>query len=68
MSYFNLKLTFYSNGETCACCQMPSSLYFYKTYEFTPKKASLFSSKLKPDGREFIALRLETLPVAIKKK
>ncbi len=58
MSYFNLKETFYSNGELCACREIPSSLFFYKTYEFTPKFASFFSSKLKADGREFYCIKI----------
>lgn len=68
MSYFNLKLSFYSNGETCACCQIPSSLYFYKTYEFTPKRASIFSSKLKPDGREFYSIEVRDVTSGYKKE
>lgn len=70
MSYFNfnLKLSFYSNGETCACCHIPSSLYFYKTYEFTPKRASIFSSKLKPDGREFYSIEVRDVTSGYKKE
>ncbi len=58
MSYFNLRETFYYSGETCATREMPSSLFFYKTYEFVPKRANIFSSKLRPDGREYYCIEI----------
>lgn len=58
MSYFNLKQSFYYGGETCACRIIPSSLFFYKTCEFSPKRANMFSSKLKSDGREYYCVEI----------
>ncbi len=56
MSFFNLRETFYSCGETCATREIPSSFFFYKTSPFKPKRASIFSSKLKPEGREYFCI------------
>lgn len=68
MAYFNLKQSFYSYGETCACHKIPSTLFFYKTYEFTPKKAGFFSSKLKADGREFYCIEINDVSSGYRKE
>lgn len=68
MSYFNLKETFYCQGETCACREMPTTLFFYKTYEFTPRRINLFSSKLKADGREFHCIEISDVSSGYQKQ